>query len=160
MVFVLRLGRIERGDPLVEMPRDGLAASLLQYLMIDVSMNIEDEEELLAPLLEKRCLPGDPCIEAIATSRRQHESAAQAAGQTADGLDRLAAGHLPLPPLDFVMVALQLVEILTQHLEWEDGVLLPLAASCLSDEDVRFLGSSMARRRENSSPSIQWHGSE
>lgn len=139
-------------DDMPQTGREELAAALLRYLLVDVSMNIEDEEELLAPLLGLRCLPGDHSGETITITRWHHKRAAGAASQTADGLDRLAVGHMPLKPLDFVISAFQLVEILTQHLAWEDETLLPLAATRLTEEDMRSLGSAMARRRGVSPP--------
>lgn len=139
-------------DNMPQTGREELAAALLRYLLIDVSLNIEDEEELLAPLLGQRCLPGDHSDETVTITRWHHERAAGAASQTADGLDRLAVGHMPLRPLDFVISSFQLIEILTKHPAWEDETLLPLAASRLTREDMRSLGSAMARRRGVSPP--------
>ena len=138
-----------------DMPQSGseeLAAALLRYLLIDVSLNIEDEEELLAPLLGLRCLPGDHSGETITITHWHHERAAGEASPTADGLDRLAVGNMPSRPLDFVISAFRLIEILTQHLAWEDETLLPLAETRLTEEDMRSLGSAMARRRGVSPP--------
>ncbi len=130
-----------------------LAASLLEFAINDLSCSMEDEEELLAPALMRRCAPEEGPKAVVADMLRQHRSVAILAAQTIDGLDRLVAGSLPLGPLDFILSALQFAEILRRHLDWEDGVLLPLAVSRLTEEDQKSLGSSMARRRGMSLPS-------
>ena len=124
-----------------------IAASLLDFAINDLSWSMEDEEELLLPALMRRCAPEEGPEAVVADMLRHHQSVAKLAAQTIAGLDRLVAGSLPLGPLDFILSALQFAEILRRHLDWEDGVLLPLSVSRLTEEDQKSLGASMARRR-------------
>lgn len=130
-----------------------IAASLLDFAINDMSWAVEDEEELIAPALMRRCSPEKGPNAVVADMLRQHRTVALLAAKTIDGLDRLVAGSLPVGPLDFILSALQFAEILRRHLDWEDGVLLPLSVSRLTEEDQMSLGSSMARRRGMSLPS-------
>lgn len=130
-----------------------IAASLLEFAINDMSWAVEDEEELIAPALMRRCAPEKGPKAVVADMFRQHRSVAILAAKTIDGLDRLVAGSLPVGPLNFILSALQFAEILRRHLDWEDGVLLPLSVSRLTEEDQISLGSSMARRRGMSLPS-------
>ncbi len=150
--FCERLGALV--DDIHQPGRQEIAASLLEFAITDLSWSMEDEEELLAPALMRRCALEEGPKAVVADMLRQHHSAATLAAQTIDGLDRLIAGSLPLRPLDFILSALQLAEILRRHLDWEDGILLPLAVSRLTEEDQKRLGSSMARRRGMSLPSV------
>lgn len=134
-------------DDLYQSGREHLAASLLDFLLVDMSLNMEDEEELIEPLLKDRALPEDHVPEAIARLHRQHSAAAAYAARTADGLDRLAAGGVPAMPLDFVITVLGLVDSITRHLDWEEETLLPLAERRLTLADKARLGRAMARRR-------------
>lgn len=134
-------------DDLYQSGREHLAASLLEFLLIDMSLNMEDEEELIEPLLKDRALPEDHFSEASAQLHSQHSAAAAYAARTADGLDHLAAGGVPATPLDFVITALGLVESVTRNLDWEEETLLPLAERRLTSDDKARLGRAMARRR-------------
>jgi hypothetical protein len=133
-------------DDLHQLGYQELAASLLEFAISDLPRCMEDEEGLLAPALMVCCAPEEDPKEIVSELLHQHQAAATLAAQTVDGLDRLAAGVPPSKPLDFIVSALQLAEILRRCADWEDGVLLPLAASRLTDEDQKSLGSSMARR--------------
>jgi len=139
-------------DDIHQLGYQQLAASLLEFAIVDLSWCMEDEEELLAPALMVCCAPEEGPKEIVSELLRQHQSAAALVAQTVDGLDRLTAGSCPTRPLDFIISALQLAEILRRCVDWEDGVLLPLAASRLTEEDQKSLGSSMARRRDTSLP--------
>lgn len=134
-------------DDMFQSGREKLAASLLRCLLFDVSLNMEDEEELLEPLLRRRSMPHDHLPAMIRSLHNDHNAAARLAGEIAGGLDRLAAGDLPATPLNFIVSSLTLVEKITRHVDWEDENLLPLARSRLTSRDNAALGRAMARRR-------------
>lgn len=134
-------------DDLYQSGREHLAASLLEFLLVDMSLNMEDEEELIEPLLRDRALPEDYFPEASMRLHKQHSTAAAYAARTVDGLDRLAVGGAPASPLDFVISALGLVDSVIRHLDWEEETLLPLAERRLTATDKARLGCEMARRR-------------
>lgn len=123
------------------------AAAVLDCLSFDVPLNVEDEEELLAPALRRRCGTSKVLDATLAHSRRDHRTAAGVAARTCEGLDRLAQGYTPVRPLDFVVSALELLDLLEDHLDWEDRALLPLAETSLTMDDLARLGRDMARRR-------------
>lgn len=134
-------------DDLYQCGREQLAASLLEFLLVDMSLNMEDEEELIEPMLKGRVLPEDGFAEACARLHEHHSTAAAYAARIADGLGRLATGAAPDRPLDFIVSALGLSDSLTHHLDWEDRNVLPLAERRLTSTDKAQLGREMARRR-------------
>lgn len=142
-------------DDLYQSGREHLAASLLEFLLVDMSLNMEDEEELIEPMLKGRALPEDRFAEACARLHEQHSTAASYAARTANGLDRLASGETPETPLDFIISALGLSDSLMQHLDWEDRNVLPLAERRLTSTDKARLGREMARRRGLEGPAPQ-----
>lgn len=139
-------------DDMFQSGREKLAASLLRFLVFDVSLNMEDEEELLEPLLRRRSMPHDHLPAMIRSLHNDHNATARLAGEISDGLDRLAAGHLPATPLDFIISSLTLVDKITRHVDWEDNNFLPLARSRLTSRDKAALGRAMARHRGVSRP--------
>ena len=136
--FCARLGALV--DDIHQPGHEKIAASLLEFAIKDLSWSVADEEELLAPALMRRCAPQDGPKTVAADMFRQHQSAATLAAQTIDGLDRLAAGSLPLRPLHFILSALQLEEILRRHLDRDDGVPLRLSVSRPTETDQKSLG--------------------
>lgn len=133
-------------DDLSQTEVERLAASLLRFLFVDVSLNIEDEEEVLEPILRARCLPEDGFEGISRLMRKRHRESAGLAAKTGDGLDQLAAGSAPETPLGFIISALSLVDSMTHNLDWEDRVLLPLADARLNESDKIQLGESLAQR--------------
>lgn len=133
-------------DDIWQSGHEKLAASLSDFAIVDIANNSKDESELLAPALLRCCVseagPGD----VVADMVRRHKGVAVLATPIVDGLDLLASGKVPSSPTQFIVSALQLVEILNRNLDWADQVLLPLAASRLTDADQTDLGSAMARR--------------
>lgn len=139
-------------DDIHQLGYQELAASLLEFAISDLPRCMEDEKELLAPALMVCCAPEEGPKEIVSELFHQHQCAATLAAKIVDGLDLLAAGSCPSRPLDFIVSALQLAEILRRCADWEDEELLPLAASRLTAEDQKSLGSSLARRRGMSPP--------
>ena len=135
-----------------QLGHEEIAASLLDFATVDVAINMEDESELLGPaLLRCRISEASP-KEVVMDMGRRHHDVATLVALTIDGLDRLASGNLPLVPRHFAMSVLGLVEIIRQNLDWEDSVLLPLAAQWLTAADQRVLGLAMAQRHGVLSP--------
>lgn len=134
-------------DDMYQPGREKLAATLLRFLLFDVSLNMEDEEDLLEPMLRLRSMPHDHLPVMIRSLHNDHNAAAGLAGEIAGGLDRLAAGRMPVTPLNFIISSLSLVDKITRHVDWEDKNLLPLARSRLTSRDNVTLGRAMARRR-------------
>lgn len=148
--FCVRLDALV--DDIHQLGYQELAASLLEFAISDLPRCMADEEELLAPALMVCCAPEERPKQIVSNLLREHQTAATLAVQTIDGLDLLAAGSCPSRPLDFIVSALQLAEILRRCADWEDEELLPLAASRLTAEDQKSLGASLARRHGMSPP--------
>ena len=138
-------------DDIRQLDHENLAASLLDFAIVDIANNMDDEDKLLGPAILQRCVSGTGPRDVVTEMECRHQSVVTLLALTIDGLDRLASGDAPLVPTHFSLAALGLVEILRENLDWEDNTLLPLAALRLSDADQRILGSVMARRHGVSS---------
>lgn len=134
-----------------QLGHENLAASLLDFAIVDIANNMDDEANLLGPALLHRCVSETGPRDVVTELGSRHQSVATLVALTIDGLDRLASGDVPLVPRHFIMSILGLVEMLMQNLDWEDNVLLPLAALRLTVVDQRDLGLAMARRHGASS---------
>ena len=143
--FCEQLGTL--ADDIWQLGHEKLALSLLEFATVDIANNIEDQCELLAPALLRVC-PSEAGPTKIVTEMvRRHHFIATSATPTIDGLDRPASGEIPPVPIQFILSALRLVEVLGRNLDWEENVLLPLVGSRLTEADQRDLRSSTARRR-------------
>ena len=125
-----------------------IAHAILRYLGQDFSRHVRDEENDLFPLLRDRCLPEDG-IEAVlgrlnAEHKDEHELAGDVAAQLTDLLARGA------PALDPALRdrLFQYARSLRRHLALENSIILPLARTRLTPEDLAALSESMRKRVE------------
>jgi len=125
-----------------------VAQAILRYLGQDFSRHVHDEENDLFPLLRDRCLPEDE-IETVlgrlnAEHKDEHRLAGDVAAQLTDQLQREA------PALDPALRdrLFQYARSLRRHLALENSIVLPLARTRLTPEDLAALSAAMRQRVE------------
>lgn len=144
-LFCKKIGALV--DDLHQPRNQKLALSLRGFLTVNLSRCREDWEELVAPALMRRCREEDDAEAVLRELRRRHHSESAAAARIVDGLNDLVVGSVPPTPLEFIVSGLQIVEILENNIDWENAVLLPLAALRLNKDDQDSLAFLMVMRR-------------
>ena len=122
------------------------AANLMRYFDISAMHHHADEEEDLFPALIESMAGSDPvCLrELIAAFTAEHRALEARWKELRTVLERVVAG-------DDASLSSQAVEafvsLYEQHIEREEGELLPMAARLLSDEELDRIGRAMRERR-------------
>ena len=123
------------------------ATALLNFLMRDLPLHMEDEEQDLFPLLKLRCLPEDGINAILQQLSREHALDGDLVDFIVSDL-RLIAGKAKVPNLVRFFVNIHgFTEAQRRHLAWENDVVLPIARERLIAEDLAELGRNMASRR-------------
>jgi hemerythrin-like domain-containing protein len=130
------------------------ASSLLDFLFGEMALNMVEEEKLLAPLLHERCVPEDMLDAALDETWKTHLLIALLFPDIGGGLGCLSAGQTLERPLDFIFQSLEFIDVLQQHVDREDLILLPLAEFCLTTEDYVWLGYGLARHHGLPYPTV------
>jgi hypothetical protein len=85
-------------DDIRQSGHENLAASLLDFAIVDIANNMDDEDKLLAPALLQHCVSETGPRDVVTEMGCRHQSVATLLAPTVDGLDRLALGELPFVP--------------------------------------------------------------
>lgn len=133
-------GNLHVGD------RDERAASILNYLSLDLWMHTGDVAALIARI-EERTAANDPVWAMCDELRTEHRAMEQLLPPVTEGLTALSKNMIPPSPQAFVLSALILVEFLRLHVDFEKGPVLNAAKSALTEQDLESLGREMAVRR-------------
>lgn len=141
--FCEQLGTLT--DDVWQSGRENLALSLLDLATVDIVNNSKDKSELLASALLRCCVSQAETKKVVTDMVCRHHEIATRAISTIDGLDRLASSKVLPMPIHFILSALQLVEVLSRNICWEEDLLLPLLASGLTGADQRDLGSAILK---------------
>lgn len=123
-----------------EIDRVALDAAL-HFLVHDLPLHIQDEEVDLFPLLLERIHHADSATGMIKQFQSEHAQQIELVEEILSGA-RNPATHEAFLRSAFVFGEMQL-----RHMQWENGVLLPLARRRLSEADLQLLGRHMAARR-------------
>jgi iron-sulfur cluster repair protein YtfE (RIC family) len=128
--------------------------ALLAFLTRDLLLHHKDEEEDLFPLLKTRCEPEDD-IEGILTElNRDHATERFLVRDIAVDLRAIIEGKKPEAAARFFESLYIFAEGQQRHLWWENKMVLPLASSRLTHQDIEALGRNMAARRRIDYPGL------
>lgn len=128
-------------------PNPDQAAAILCGFETDVSLHIADEEVDLFPRLRARAKAEDHLPELLRLLNKEHERDRALADEVCSSLGRIVQGQSLEDPDRFFRSASALTASHISHLEWENAVVLPLARSRLTNEDLNTMGKTMASRR-------------
>ena len=138
-------------DHLARNPRHAAAFGELRqvrdYLVRELPLHTQDEEEDLFPMLARRCPKNDDVQDIFALLRREHDTDRGLVEELVANLDALLAGHALPDPAAFMANAFAVSETQRRHLAWENAVILPRALRHLSEDDCAALTRAMAARR-------------
>ena len=121
---------------------------LAEFIRVDLTMHVFDEEEDFFPLLRQRCAPADQVEEALDRFDREHEADRDLSAQVRIILYNAVAQKTPpsqIPGASEVLRAFAQAQ--RRHMMLENGVLIPLARRRLNEDDLATLGRRFADRR-------------
>lgn len=123
-------------------------AQLADFVRTDLAAHIADEEEVLFPLLQRRCEEEDQLAATIARLNREHEADKDLSAQVR--LVLLEAVTTRQPPKAVAggrEVLRAFAHNQRRHMMLENAVIIPLARRRLSPNDLTELGRRFAARR-------------
>jgi len=122
-------------------------SAIVRYLDNDFPLHVLDEEDGLFPLLRARCRDDEGSVAVLRQLAREHADDHSDVAVVLDGLKRALGDRRVADTWAFMRHGLHFVETQRRHLTWENNVVLPLARTRLTCEDLRQLGQGMAERR-------------
>jgi hemerythrin-like domain-containing protein len=126
---------------------------LADFIRVDLTMHVFDEEEDFFPLLRQRCAPEDQIEAALERFDRDHEADRDLSAQVRIILYNAVATSTPPSQMPGAREALRaFAQGQRRHMMLENGVLIPLARRRLSKEDLAALGARLAGRRGPRAP--------
>lgn len=123
--------------------------AVLDFLETDMVAHVLDEEIDLFPLLEKRCKPDDNIDVVLGDLSAEHTAEERIAVDIRAGLAQALEGNHAVGDLSELrekMLAFAHSE--QRHLALENGIVLPLARACLTEDDLSYLSQRMKARRQ------------
>ena len=138
-------------DHLKRNPRHAAACDELtrvrDYLVRELPLHTEDEEQDLFPALARRCPSSDEIETVFSLLRLEHDCDRTLVADLVAALDALIDGHALPDPAAFLANARAVSETQRRHLAWENTVILPRARRHLNSEDLTARTEAMAARR-------------
>jgi hemerythrin-like domain-containing protein len=126
----------------------GLCEQVVKALRYEIPLHHRDEECGLFPLIDKRALPNDDIHDILARLALEHATDESFAGELLESLQILANGGKVNNPNMVGYMLRSFFESYRRHIQWENAVVLPLARSRLTEEDVEELEQAMSHNRE------------
>jgi hemerythrin-like domain-containing protein len=120
---------------------------IVEFYTVDRPLHVADEEEMLFPLLRKRCKPSDNLPEILALLEAEHHSDASLINSVIEGLKAMIASGVVADQQLFAAKCRAMSDFQRRHLAWENSVVMPLAKRRLTAGDIAKLGRAMAQRR-------------
>jgi hemerythrin-like domain-containing protein len=126
---------------------------LAEFIRVDLTMHVFDEEEDFFPLLRQRCAPEDQVEEALERFDREHAADRDLSAQVRIILYTAVAERTPPAQMPGASQALHaFAQAQRRHMMLENGVLIPLARRRLTKDDLAALGRRLADRRRHRAP--------
>jgi hemerythrin-like domain-containing protein len=137
-------------DRLADAPALDVAETsrLAEFIRVDLTMHIFDEDDDFFPLLRARCLPEDEVEAALERMDREHDADREVSAQVRVIL--LTAVSEARPPSQTPGAAEALhafARSQRRHMMLENAVLIPMARRRLTQDDISALGKRFAARR-------------
>ena len=134
-------------DGLPDEVNSRLAANAAASLRYELPLHHLDEEQGLFPLLEKRAKPRDNITEILQPLVREHASDEGFAEELAEVLCEIGRGERVENPNMVGYMLRGFFENYRRHLCWENTLVLPLARSRLTPDDLAALNEIFRRNR-------------
>jgi hypothetical protein len=133
-------------DDLHAADREQIAASVMDYISLDLKWLSADHEALVGAL-ERKTGAADRSAEVASAVRNEHAAMGRLLPQVLHGLRLISSGGFPENPRAFAVAALVFCEFVKLHTNYEDAILLPLARHRLMATDLDDIAIDMALRR-------------
>lgn len=127
---------------------DQLIEAVQRFLGTDFRLHVIDEEEDLFPLIRRRAKPEDEVGSVLRNLSLEHATGRQEASLIDEALTgMMESGKRGFPALDTAARLRGFAAKERRHLIVENAIIMPMAKSLLSADDLRTLGRRMAARR-------------
>lgn len=124
-----------------------LCAKVTDSLRLEMPVHHRDEELGLFPLIERRAHSADNIIDILARLALEHATDESFADELFESLELLRdGGKLKNPDMVGYMLR-SFFECYRRHLLWENAIVLPLARTRLTSDDLEELGRRMRDQR-------------
>jgi hemerythrin-like domain-containing protein len=124
------------------------AARLAEFIRVDLTMHVFDEEEDFFPLLQRHCLPEDEIGVALERMEREHAEDRDLSARVRIALLDVVTQRKPPSQIPGAAETLKaFAQNQRRHMTLENAVLIPLARRRLSAQDIEALGLRLAARR-------------
>ena len=133
-------------------PDLNIAATIQQYLDVDLNLHFADEEIDLIPHLRAHVLAEDRFSELLRLLDQEHDRDRILAKKSCAGFARITKGEALDDPDKFCHIITTFSAVHLSHLNWENVAILPLARKRLTDDDLSSMAHAMATRRSISFP--------
>lgn len=125
-----------------------LCMKVIDSLKFEMPLHHRDEELGLFPLIEKRALPDDNIHDILARLALEHATDESFASELLESLEGLSEGRKLKNP-DMVGYMLRsFFECYRRHILWENAIVLPLARTRLTGDDLKELNRAMMNHRQ------------
>lgn len=124
-----------------------IAAAALRFLKTDFAPHVIDEEEDLFPLLRRRSQPEDRIEDVLGDLSQEHASDKLDADGIVEGLQTVLESDDNAADDDLRILLRRFAASERRHLIVENAIVMPLARTRLTKDDLRNLGRRMAARR-------------
>jgi len=129
------------------------ATRLAEFIRVDLTMHVFDEEEDFFPLLRQRCAPEDQIDAALERFDREHEADRDLSAQVRIILCTAVEQSTPPSQMPGARETLRaFAQAQRRHMMLENGVLIPLARRRLTRDDLAALGRRLADRHRPKTP--------
>lgn len=122
------------------------AGIMSRYLEEEFPLHQENEVSDLREALEVHPDFGAEEAALFDLVEESHRRDRRLAAPVTEGLSRLASGDFPVNPRGFVIALIQFAESLRRHINWEERVIVPLAAEFLQPDTHGKLLECLAER--------------
>ena len=124
-----------------------LCAQVASCLQFELPLHHHDEEEGLFPLLRARARPEDGLDKILERLAAEHDSDNDFASEIAEALETLASGGRPANPEMLGYMLRGFFERYRRHVHWENQLVMPLARTRLTPDDLDQLAARMNENR-------------
>lgn len=123
------------------------AEMIRDFLQTRLPRHCEDEEKALFPILIDHAPYNATIARVIEMFQAEHQAGMRTVATLCEGLGRLETHKTLWSRRRFAVLTTTFTTSWRRHIDWEDSVLLPIAASLIDNAELREIGIGMAERR-------------
>ncbi|MFT3728134.1 MAG: hemerythrin domain-containing protein [Terricaulis sp.] len=127
---------------------DQLVLQLAEFIRVDLTFHVTDEEDVLFPLLQQCCEPSDDIERALARLHGEHQADLDLSARVRVYLLQAVEESRAPSQIPGAREALHaFAQSQRRHMMFENAILIPLARRRFSPQDIEALSRRLAARR-------------